>query len=294
MAQYTITGYDASAHMSEETRNASLGAAWGMVMSVVVSVDLRLRPARRRDVRDPGARGRRTRRRTSSSTSGRTRWATSWAEFLLVHRRGRAGLLHDRVDDVGVADDVRVLARRRGTGASALAAGVEARPDSGLHRLGDLRPRVPDAAAGTVVGLRRLRRLDGGGGDRALHRVRAPDHPAAARRATASSAGPGTSASTTSGSTRSRSSGSSSSASCSCCRRARGHSVQVGLPLDGLQLHADDGRRRVPAVRRLVRPLAPASGSRGRSGRARRRSSQRIEAGFDGAGSSGDLARGPG
>src|SRR5213080_3122135 len=38
MAQYTITGYDASAHMSEETRRASMGAAWGMVMSVVVSV----------------------------------------------------------------------------------------------------------------------------------------------------------------------------------------------------------------------------------------------------------------
>ena len=38
MAQYTITGYDASAHMSEETRQASLGAAMGMVMSVVVSV----------------------------------------------------------------------------------------------------------------------------------------------------------------------------------------------------------------------------------------------------------------
>src|SRR4051794_7448936 len=38
MAQYTITGYDASAHMSEETRSASRGAAWGMVMSVVVSV----------------------------------------------------------------------------------------------------------------------------------------------------------------------------------------------------------------------------------------------------------------
>src|SRR5438105_767112 len=29
MAQYTITGYDASAHMSEETRQASIGAAWG-------------------------------------------------------------------------------------------------------------------------------------------------------------------------------------------------------------------------------------------------------------------------
>src|SRR5207237_1986299 len=38
MAQYMITGYDASAHMSEETRNASRSAAIGMVMSVVVSV----------------------------------------------------------------------------------------------------------------------------------------------------------------------------------------------------------------------------------------------------------------
>jgi amino acid transporter len=38
MAQYTITGYDASAHMSEETRQASRTAAIGMIMSVVVSV----------------------------------------------------------------------------------------------------------------------------------------------------------------------------------------------------------------------------------------------------------------
>ena len=38
MSQYTITGYDASAHMSEETRQASRAAAWGIVMSVVVSV----------------------------------------------------------------------------------------------------------------------------------------------------------------------------------------------------------------------------------------------------------------
>ncbi len=38
MAQYTITGYDASAHMAEETRQASRGAATGMVMSVVASV----------------------------------------------------------------------------------------------------------------------------------------------------------------------------------------------------------------------------------------------------------------
>ena len=38
MAQYTITGFDASAHMSEETHKASRMAAVGMYMSVVVSV----------------------------------------------------------------------------------------------------------------------------------------------------------------------------------------------------------------------------------------------------------------
>jgi amino acid transporter len=36
-AQYTYTGYDASAHMSEETREASISAAKGVVNSVVVS-----------------------------------------------------------------------------------------------------------------------------------------------------------------------------------------------------------------------------------------------------------------
>ncbi len=38
MAQYTLTGYDASAHMSEETHKASRAAAVGLLMSVVVSV----------------------------------------------------------------------------------------------------------------------------------------------------------------------------------------------------------------------------------------------------------------
>jgi len=38
MAQYTYTGYDASAHMSEETKKASRAAALGVVMSVVMSV----------------------------------------------------------------------------------------------------------------------------------------------------------------------------------------------------------------------------------------------------------------
>jgi amino acid transporter len=38
MAQYTFTGYDASAHVSEETRNASRSAPRGIVMSVLVSL----------------------------------------------------------------------------------------------------------------------------------------------------------------------------------------------------------------------------------------------------------------
>jgi amino acid transporter len=37
LAQYTFTGYDASAHMTEETIGAELRAPWGVVMSVVVS-----------------------------------------------------------------------------------------------------------------------------------------------------------------------------------------------------------------------------------------------------------------
>ena len=38
LSQYTITGFDASAHTAEETQNASRGAAVGMWTSVVVSV----------------------------------------------------------------------------------------------------------------------------------------------------------------------------------------------------------------------------------------------------------------
>jgi amino acid permease (GABA permease) len=38
LAQYTFTGYDASAHMTEETRDASVTGPWGIVMSIVVSL----------------------------------------------------------------------------------------------------------------------------------------------------------------------------------------------------------------------------------------------------------------
>ena len=38
MAQYTFTGYDASAHVSEETHDAQVAAPRGIVNSVVVSL----------------------------------------------------------------------------------------------------------------------------------------------------------------------------------------------------------------------------------------------------------------
>ena len=38
MSQYTLTGYDASAHMAEETHKASRAAAVGMISAVVISV----------------------------------------------------------------------------------------------------------------------------------------------------------------------------------------------------------------------------------------------------------------
>lgn len=38
MAQYTYTGYDASAHVAEETKNASVAAPKGIVMSVLISI----------------------------------------------------------------------------------------------------------------------------------------------------------------------------------------------------------------------------------------------------------------
>ena len=38
MAQYTFTGYDASAHMTEETHNAARSGPRGIVMSILVSL----------------------------------------------------------------------------------------------------------------------------------------------------------------------------------------------------------------------------------------------------------------
>ena len=38
LAQYTFTGYDASAHMTEETHNAAIAGPKGIVNSILVSI----------------------------------------------------------------------------------------------------------------------------------------------------------------------------------------------------------------------------------------------------------------
>ncbi|KAG8828990.1 hypothetical protein FRC18_009657 [Serendipita sp. 400] len=40
LAQYTLTGFDASAHMTEETTNAATAGSWGILMSIGVSAVL--------------------------------------------------------------------------------------------------------------------------------------------------------------------------------------------------------------------------------------------------------------
>ena len=78
LSQYTITGFDASAHTAEETQNASRMAAVGMWTSVVVSVIfgwILLLGGDVRDCRARRARSRHRRRRASCPGSGPSRWA---------------------------------------------------------------------------------------------------------------------------------------------------------------------------------------------------------------------------
>ena len=123
MAQYTITGFDASAHMAEETNQASRMAAVGMYMSVVVSVDLRLHPARAVTLAIPSTEGAVENLGIARPLDLDRVDEPELGRGAALHLRRRAVLLRDGVADLGVADAVRVLARRRRPRPPALAAG---------------------------------------------------------------------------------------------------------------------------------------------------------------------------
>ena len=84
MAQYTYTGYDASAHMSEETRAASRAAAVGVVMSVVMSVIFGFVLLVAVTFAVPSVSGTISAGAFDITYIWKTSMSTRWAEFLLI------------------------------------------------------------------------------------------------------------------------------------------------------------------------------------------------------------------
>ena len=111
MAQYTLTGYDASAHMSEETHKASRSAAVGMLWSVIVSVIAGFILLVAITFAIPSQ----TRRAGAVHLHHDLHLADLDGHALgrgaALHRRVRAVLLPDRMRHLRLADAVRVLAR---------------------------------------------------------------------------------------------------------------------------------------------------------------------------------------
>ena len=118
LTQYTITGFDACAHLSEETDSASTGAAKGIWRSIFYSAIggyiLLL---------DRGLRGAATstaRRTTPVSDRGGVAYiftsslGTNWATVVLLHLGLGPVLLRHLVPDLGVPHDVRVQPRPGG------------------------------------------------------------------------------------------------------------------------------------------------------------------------------------
>ena len=109
LTQYTITGFDACAHLSEETKGASMGAAKGIWQSILYSaiggyillLCRRVRgaePAGRR----PDNAARRRRRRADLHRGAGLELGRHGAVHLLCRPAVLRGVLHD----VGVADDL--------------------------------------------------------------------------------------------------------------------------------------------------------------------------------------------
>ncbi len=147
MSQYTITGYDASAHMAEETHQASRMAAVGMYMrsssrsSSGWSCSLAVTFA------DPGHAGAIENVGIAVLYIWTESMSQNWAEIAALHLLRRAVLLPDGVHHVRLAHDVRVLARPRRPGPSAVAAG-RTEPRAALCRAARSAswPAITDAA----------------------------------------------------------------------------------------------------------------------------------------------------
>ena len=120
LTQYTITGFDASAHLSEETASASKAAAKGIWRSIFYSVIggyiLLLCVVFAIPNNADGAAGQRAGRLAAWPPIFDAALGTNWATLRAVHLGVGAVLLRHVVHDVGVADDLRVQPRRRHPG----------------------------------------------------------------------------------------------------------------------------------------------------------------------------------
>ena len=190
-AQYTLTGYDASAHMSEETHDADTSAPRGIVFSVVISVifgfillvamNVGITPEkifagdRRDDGRRLHPRPPVADRRAAGPDLDRRRRPVA-RDHRPARRHRRPVLLRHVVRDRQLPDDLRVLARRRRPGQPLLAPDQQADTDADQLDLAGSRRRVHP---GLAVPLQpdRVRRHHVDRGHRAvrrLHRARLP------------------------------------------------------------------------------------------------------------------------
>ena len=108
LAQYTFTGYDASAHMTEETHNAATAGPRGIVLSIVVSLFagwvllIGVTSAIQNYSAEVAG------RRAGGADLHRRRGPWAWA-VPAAHRNRCAVLLRDVIGDRELADDLRLL-----------------------------------------------------------------------------------------------------------------------------------------------------------------------------------------
>ena len=184
LTMYTITGYDASAHVSEETHGAEDSAPKGIWRSVfysavvgwivLLAITFAIQKSHEAEIYKAGF---------PALTIFTTALSSSAAKaVILISTVGQLfcgmACVHERL-----ADDVRVLARRRGPGPQPVA---PARPEPDAHLVGAVRggvradhhdpgvlPEPPGHAGGVPGGDLDL-------GDRPVHRLHDPGVPALA------------------------------------------------------------------------------------------------------------------
>ncbi len=182
MAQYTLTGYDASAHMSEETHKASRSAAVGMIWAVIVSVIAGFILLVAITFAIPSQTGVQTQFTYITTYIWQTSMGTHWAEVLLfivvcAQFFCLTACITSGSRMLFAFSRDRAVPGHQAGGAGSRATACRCWPPSAPATVG-----VPAPAPDLVEQPRRLLRRHLGGDDRALHRVHPAGDPAPPRR----------------------------------------------------------------------------------------------------------------